>query len=294
MSKSCYLSGPMRGKPLFNFPAFDAAAKNLRAQGWAVFNPAEADRSRGFDPATDKAHDTAFYMGVDLPEVCKCDCVITLPGWEKSEGCDIEFTVARKLKKPIFSYETGWELSAHTSQPRYIETWVKKRLTTKFDVARGIIPVVFEEPASLTKPAPSTQGVITDCALRIPQRDDRNPKDLLGALKPCLNLIPPVFLILVAKVMELGAKKYSPYNWRAKKVLGSIYLAAAMRHILSYQDGEDNDPESGTNHLAHAAACMGIMLDAAANDCLVDDRPIKGKAAEVIRQLTVKQSQGNV
>ena len=47
-----YLAGPMRGKPLYAFPAFDRAAAFIRAQGHMVFNPAEADRARGLHPET--------------------------------------------------------------------------------------------------------------------------------------------------------------------------------------------------------------------------------------------------
>lgn len=41
-----YLAGPMRGVPHFNFPAFHAAAAELRARGYVVFSPAEADNDR--------------------------------------------------------------------------------------------------------------------------------------------------------------------------------------------------------------------------------------------------------
>lgn len=36
-----YLCGPMTGLPEYNYPAFHAAAAELRAQGWRVVNPAE-------------------------------------------------------------------------------------------------------------------------------------------------------------------------------------------------------------------------------------------------------------
>lgn len=116
--------------------------------------------------------------------------------------------------------------------------------------------------------------------------DQTNPKDLIGLRKPPLRLIPASALIYLSKVMGLGAAKYGPYNWREKKVRRTVYLEAAMRHILQALDGEDIDPESGVPHEAHAMACMAIVLDALATGNLVDDRPIKGVAARLIVELT--------
>ena len=89
-----------------------------------------------------------------------------------------------------------------------------------------------------------------------------------------------------AKVFALGAAKYGAYNWRDTKVVLSVYLDAAMRHMLSKFDGEDLDPESGQPHEAHARACMGIILDAAATGNLIDDRPKPGAAARLIKEMT--------
>ena len=46
-----YIAGPMRSYPAFNFPAFHAAAKDLRERGHAVWSPAENDEKMGFDPS---------------------------------------------------------------------------------------------------------------------------------------------------------------------------------------------------------------------------------------------------
>jgi hypothetical protein len=122
-----------------------------------------------------------------------------------------------------------------------------------------------------------------------------NPKDLLGMTKPPLTLVPAALPIITSIVMKLGAKKYGPYNWREKKVRRTVYIEAAMRHLLSALDGEDADPESGMPHEAHAAACMGIILDALVTVNLVDDRPTPGAAAKLIAILTaVEKSNGTL
>lgn len=114
-----------------------------------------------------------------------------------------------------------------------------------------------------------------------------NPKDRIGARKPPLHLIPPAAEVLESVVMALGAKKYGEFNWRAAHVKASVYVAAARRHLLQWFDGQDDDAESGVSHLAHARACLGILLDARATGNLVDDRPSPGASARLIEQLTL-------
>ena len=115
-----------------------------------------------------------------------------------------------------------------------------------------------------------------------------NPKDRIGADKPPLCLVPQSANILEAVVLALGARKYgSAYNWRNYPVQASIYVSAAMRHLAQWFDGQDDDPESGVSHLAHARACMGILLDAGATNHLVDDRPNPGASSELIRRFSL-------
>jgi hypothetical protein len=113
-----------------------------------------------------------------------------------------------------------------------------------------------------------------------------NPKDLVGRLKPPMHLIPAVANVLESQVFGLGSVKYGPYNWREHSVAASVYIAAMYRHVAAWFDGEESDPESAITHLAHARACLAIILDAQSCGKLVDDRPTKGNAAAVIRTLT--------
>lgn len=116
-----------------------------------------------------------------------------------------------------------------------------------------------------------------------------NPKDLLGLRKAPIRLFPPVALIEGSAVMGLGARKYGPYNWRENAVRHTVYLEAAMRHILQAMDGEDVDPESGRPHEAHALACMAILLDARHGGNLIDDRNKSGMVTTVLG--SVQESQ---
>lgn len=113
-----------------------------------------------------------------------------------------------------------------------------------------------------------------------------NPKDAFGRQKPGISNIPPVALIHEAMAMKNGADKYGPFNWRKTTVSLKVYADAAYRHLMRYLDGENIDPESGIHHLGHLRADAGILLDAAEQGTLIDDRPTPGKASEVLERLT--------
>lgn len=113
-----------------------------------------------------------------------------------------------------------------------------------------------------------------------------NPKDSLGVKKPRLSYVPPSSLIYQALAMQDGAEKYGPYNWREKKVIASIYIDAALRHINQWLDGEENADDSNKPHLGHALACLGIIVDALETGNLIDDRPKPGSASKLIKAFT--------
>jgi hypothetical protein len=62
----------------------------------------------------------------------------------------------------------------------------------------------------------------------------------------------------VIDVLELGARKYAPDNW--KKVENERYHDAMLRHILAYLGGETLDQETSKHHLAHAVCNMLFLI----------------------------------
>jgi hypothetical protein len=110
---------------------------------------------------------------------------------------------------------------------------------------------------------------------------DNNPKSLAGASRLPLHLVPPSATHHLAMAMADGARKYGPYNWRESPISVSTYISAAQRHMAAYWDGEQNAKDSGVHHLAHAMACFALLLDAESLSVLIDDRPPKGKAADI-------------
>ena len=92
-----YIAGPMQGKPLYNFPLFDAAAKQFSKFGYDVISPAELDRQAGFDPAKGDVVTPEFLEQArkrDLEALLTCDGIAMLPGWEDSKGARAEHAVA--------------------------------------------------------------------------------------------------------------------------------------------------------------------------------------------------------
>jgi len=83
-------------------------------------------------------------------------------------------------------------------------------------------------------------------------------KDDLG--KPRLDLVPPMALLEVAKVMTYGASKYQVGNWAKDGSTYNRYYAACMRHMLQWQSGENLDCETDLNHIAHAASNLLFLL----------------------------------
>jgi Domain of unknown function (DUF5664) len=117
---------------------------------------------------------------------------------------------------------------------------------------------------------------------------DNNPKTILGVTKPSLSKAPPVAMLYMALAFMDGAYKYGAYNWRSKKVTASIYVDAAMRHLQSWFDGEETDVEgSKLPHLAHALACIAILVDAKENAVLVDDRPPPGAMPRLLKEWAI-------
>lgn len=74
--------------------------------------------------------------------------------------------------------------------------------------------------------------------------------------KPRWSLVDFKSVEPIVRVLEFGAMKYAPENW--KKGLDKAELAESLlRHSMSLANGEENDPESGLPHIGHIMCnCM--------------------------------------
>lgn len=111
-----------------------------------------------------------------------------------------------------------------------------------------------------------------------------NPKDLVGAKKAPLDLVPSAGAIMSAPAHQNGAEKYGAFNWRQNPVQLMTYLAAIQRHLHAFIDGQDRAEDTGIHHLSHMLASMNIVADAMYLGNLIDNRPPKGPAADMLRE----------
>lgn len=74
-----------------------------------------------------------------------------------------------------------------------------------------------------------------------------------------MHLLDRTALEAVAGVLQYGAVKYAPENWRGG-IEYSRLIGAAMRHLHALNDCEDYDPESGHLHAAHAMCCLMMLI----------------------------------
>jgi hypothetical protein len=75
------------------------------------------------------------------------------------------------------------------------------------------------------------------------------------------SLLPPSALQATVEILTFGAEKYEPNNWKHVPNSKQRYFDAMQRHVWAWKNGEQDDPESGRNHLAHALCCLMFLYE---------------------------------
>ena len=109
-----------------------------------------------------------------------------------------------------------------------------------------------------------------------------NPKDRAATSRLDLSLFPQTAVIYGALAMTEGDLKYGGYNWRVAGVRASVYVAAAMRHLFKWYNGEWADPKTQVPHLGSAIAGLAVLVDAIQCHQLNDDRPPESDVAGLL------------
>ena len=117
---------------------------------------------------------------------------------------------------------------------------------------------------------------------------ETNPKDAVGIRKwRHVTSIPFTVLWELGLAMMEGARKYGRHNYRDAGVRSSVYVDAAMGHIMQYWEGESIDAESGIHHITKAISSLTVLRDAQINGMCTDDRPPKVDLDAIRKNLTV-------
>ena len=118
---------------------------------------------------------------------------------------------------------------------------------------------------------------------------ETNPKDAIGISKAPMSTVPAAVLAEVGVAMLEGACKYGRSNFRIAGVRASVYYDATMRHLMSWWEGEDTDPDSGMSHITKAITSLVVLRDAMIQDMCTDDRP--PRSAEFYARLNTLASE---
>lgn len=98
----------MAGKPDHNFPAFNAKARELRALGHTVFNPAEVEPESYRNISAEEAerhhnHGYRTALKQELRWICdEAEAIYHLDGWEHSKGANSEHYTGRAIGVQFF------------------------------------------------------------------------------------------------------------------------------------------------------------------------------------------------
>ena len=224
-----YIAGPMRKIQWYNFPAFDAAADKLRAEGHEAINPAELDRKAGFDAMKldenydwdsipdEMDFDLAKWVQRDIAGVLEADAIYMLEGWEDSTGATVELAVAKFAQK-VIRYQT------------------ERKEVTAYETA-----------------------VDPDAEVRVVDEKTGGEK---GSKVARFDLLPPDVMFDLAEhygknCIEHGGK-YEARNWEKGYDWG-LSFAALGRHLNAFKRGEDIDVDSGSSHMVSAAwHCLAV------------------------------------
>lgn len=103
---------------------------------------------------------------------------------------------------------------------------------------------------------------------------DPNTGGEKGRKPECFGLVPLSAVGEIATVYDYGSRKYAAHNWR-KGYPYSWSFDALLRHLTAWWEGEENDPESGLCHLAHAGFHILALLWFKKHGKGTDDRYVR-------------------
>ena len=124
--------------------------------------------------------------------------------------------------------------------------------------------------------------------VEVQQVSDTNPKKQYGVSSVPLNMWSPLASAYGSLALYNGSLKYGKANFANTPVEASIYVAAAMRHLLAWACGQEDDPADGVPNLGGVLANVAILLESRAEGMLIDDRLLMSGYLKEIDMLKAK------
>ena len=232
-----YIAGPMRGIPLWNFPAFDEWRDFMYEAGWYVISPADMDRDLGIDEHDypDLPFTMEDAMSRDIEQILSCTAILLLPGWENSTGVATELTVAKAIGLQIL---------------RAVECGDGTPLT--YTLFRDTAQEAFEERLGHSMAQAEAGDLYSPLEVRIV---DPNTGGEKGSKLARFDLIPPDVMWELAEHYGRGCQKYADRNWE-KGYKWGLSLAAAERHLNLWKQGIENDDDPVIGVFPHLIAAI--------------------------------------
>ena len=103
-------------------------------------------------------------------------------------------------------------------------------------------------------------SVTIDDLVKISQNANTGGRKFDGG-KLQYGLIPTNALKATVEILTFGAEKYEPDNWKKVPDAKRRYFDAMQSHLWAWKSGEQNDQETGKNHLAHAMCCLMFLYE---------------------------------
>lgn len=236
------------------------AAGILAKTDHAVFAPIAHSHEIGRDIGTSTDHE--FWMRQDLPVLERCDvlAVLSIDGHMTSRGVREEVAFAKREGIPVIHFLPASFGLDSDGNPYHGE----------FDEAGSISGLRHSIDHALEEAIPEA---IPLASIMPAQWKPTNPKDAIGIRKPPMSTVPMNVVAEIGVAMLEGACKYGRHNYRGVGVRASVYFDATMRHLVSWWEGEDIDPDSGASHITKALASLAVLRDAQMQGKCTDDRP---------------------
>ncbi len=175
------------------------------------------------DPQSEERCNKCFFSKIDICKEMHC------MGSIRADGKDVYFQQV-KLEESPYIFE---------NPSQFPPSWQINRYPAE-------IPT--ENPEAKTeKPAAENPEAETECL----KYDDGKPR---------WELLPLPDIEDIVKVYTFGAQKYGPDKWRKLNNGFKRYKAALLRHLVSFEKGEEFDHESHLPALAHMAWNAIAML----------------------------------